>query len=343
MQKQKIKTEIFSLSSILDLEKLDFESSILFFDQNLLKIPRFKKVISKAPYILPLKAGESLKNLQNFSRVFSEALLLREKMPSQKVRFVAIGGGSIGDFVGFLASTFKRGVPLIHVPTTALAAIDSAHGGKTALNFKIGQRVFKNQIGTFYPAQEVWLVEEFFKNLPESTLIDGYGEAIKISLIEGGKLWKDFIQEDDWNSKVLMKYLPRFIAAKMKIVHQDPFEKTGVRQVLNLGHTVGHVLESDLKLSHGMSVLLGLAFAQEWGLQKGLTRRRFVDLPDHRLALKKLKNTEALLKQDKKRSSQNGVHFIFFKEPGKLRILRVPIEEIIHEIHRQIQELEPRG
>lgn len=330
-------TKIVSVKRIENLHRINSLATVFLFDKNLLKIPSFRTFIKKKPYSIPLNAGESLKTLKMYEKVLRQLLSLQEEIETSSITLAAVGGGSVGDFVGFIASTLKRGLPFLNIPTTALAAIDSAHGGKTALNFNIGKKVFKNQIGTFYAASEVWIVREFFENLPEETLIDGYGEALKISLIEGGKLWHQMSHHDDWNAKILAKMLPQFIAAKMKVVRKDPFEKIGERQILNLGHTLGHVIESELKISHGMSVLLGLGFAQEWGLHLGITEQKFVDIPSHQGALKKIKNLKSILLQDKKRSGKGLINFVFIERPGKVIRKAVLVDEIVLEAQRQMQ------
>ncbi len=330
-------TKITSAQNIQSLNQMNDRSTIFLYDKNLLRIPNFKKFINKKPYSISLAAGESLKTLKMYERILGQLLSMQEKIEGSSITLASIGGGSVGDFVGFVASTFKRGLPFINIPTTALAAIDSAHGGKTALNFRIGKKVFKNQIGTFYPASEIWIIQEFFENLSEAALIDAYGEALKISLIEGKDLWHQISHKDDWNAEILTKMLPFFIEAKMKIVRKDPFEKFGVRQILNLGHTLGHVIESDLKISHGMSVLLGLGFAQEWGVHLGITKHKYVDIPNHREALKKIKNLKKLLVQDKKRSGKGLINFIFIERPGRVIRKTVTIDQIAGEVQRQIK------
>jgi 3-dehydroquinate synthase len=334
-------SKINYFQKISELRKNVREDFLFIYDKNLQRIPAFKSFIRVSPNSVPVDAGESLKLLKNFEKVLTKVLSLHSKMPTSKITFVGIGGGSVGDFVGFLASTYKRGQALVHIPTTALAAIDSAHGGKTALNCKVENKIIKNQIGSFYPADEVWIVEEFLSSLPEAQMVDGYGEALKIAAIQGGRLWQDFIKESDWNEKMMMRFLPQMIDAKMRIVKKDPFEQLGLRQVLNLGHTLGHVIESQLKVSHGLSVLLGIAFAQEWGLHLGVTKKSFVQIPDHRGALRKLNLAMAkkLLLQDKKRSAKNSVKFIFIEKPGKIISKSVKVQDIIDEIKRQIKNV----
>lgn len=313
------------------------KQSVIFYDKILLKNPAFKQWIKKYPFKIELKSGESLKSFAQFKKISEMLVVMSEKIAARPLQFVAVGGGSIGDFVGFIASVFKRGVPLIHIPSTYLAAIDSAHGGKNALNIEIGKRRFKNQIGTFYPASKIIISKSILSTLPEEIIIDSYGEALKISLLKGGKLWQKFSSQIDWDHQIIWQLLPDLIRAKYEIVSKDPFEKKGVRHLLNFGHSLGHVIESDLKISHGLSVLLGLGFALEWSRSRGLYKKQVISLPDHRRALSKLKNTENLLKQDKKMTGNSQIRFIFLKSPGHPVIEKVKIKEIVAEVKRQFK------
>ncbi len=135
---------------------------------------------------------------------------------------------------------------------------------KTALN--VGAA--KNQIGTFYPADEIFLVRSLLLAQPEARTFEGFSELLKISLIAGGALWSHLAKEKRISSLMLWKYLKSAIMEKNKVVARDPEEKTGYRHILNLGHTVGHVLESYYDLPHGIAVNYGLDFSLRWSLQK---------------------------------------------------------------------------
>ena len=149
----------------------------------------------------------------------------------------------------------------MHFPTTWLAALDSAHGGKTAVNF---QNV-KNLLGTYHFPKAVFVVKELLKQNPSRLKKSAFGELLKIAFIEGKNLYKKIKKEKD---KIpIEKLIPPAIQAKMKIIKQDPFDQS-VRKTLNLGHTVGHILEVSHSLPHGEAVLQGLLFSLNWSFHK---------------------------------------------------------------------------
>lgn len=164
---------------------------------------------------------------------------------------IAFGGGVVGDLGGFIASTYMRGIALIQVPTTILSAVDSSVGGKTAINLENG----KNLVGTFYQPKAVYINTEFFKSLPEREVKSGFGEIIKYALLSksvNAKLIQDGISE---------KLVYNCLKIKRDIVSKDEKE-SNLRALLNLGHTVGHAIESLSKyqISHGECVVKGLVF-----------------------------------------------------------------------------------
>lgn len=307
------------------------ERSIVIFDQILLQNPALKDWLGKFPFQLAVTSGEELKDLGRFSTEVTKIISLTQKIEQRPLQIICIGGGSVGDFAGFLASVLKRGVDLIQVPSTWLAAIDSAHGGKNALNVN----GIKNQIGTFHHPKQVWLIEALLAQQPMARIEDAYGEALKISLLEGGGLWKAFSSVRTWDGKALWKILPRLINGKYKIVAKDPLEKKGIRHLLNFGHTVGHVFEAELGISHGRSVLYGLGFALEWSKSKKLLKNLPLTISDHKPYLQTLRDPARFLSQDKKRVSESKLRFIFLKKPGQPVIQSVSIPEILQEIERQ--------
>ena len=174
----------------------------------------------------------------------------------RKTTLVAVGGGATTDFAAFTASIYNRGMRLMLLPTTLLSAVDSSIGGKTAVNF-----VAKNTIGTFYPAHEVVIVEDFFKTLSPQQIASGKAEIIKLALIKGGRLAdmvfaaKDLLSEEALTLAILGKY---------EIVSTDFTDTLEKRIVLNWGHTFGHAIEFYYSLPHGLAVAAGMVLAQEW-------------------------------------------------------------------------------
>lgn len=320
------------------------DPSLLIVDKNLLRNPMVKRWLDTFSFVYFIEAGEKLKQLKSFEMHLQNILNLTKTMPPKPLTFVAIGGGSVGDFVGFLASTFKRGAPLIQIPSTWLAAIDSAHGGKTALN--IG--VFKNQIGTFYPAQKVILCRPLLLTQPSERTQDAMGEILKTALLAGGTLWKKIHQEKLFSSQKLWSYLPLLIAYKYKVILKDPFEKKGLRHVLNLGHTFGHTLELQFKLPHGQAVNLGLLMSLQLSKSKGimstkmfkslllspLLKNHLATAKDLKPLLKNHKNILTLLTQDKKISKSGQIYFVYLIRPGKPMVLETSLKELSHFAHQ---------
>lgn len=306
-----------------------------FFDS---KKSEIHKWLSAFPHKYSVPAGEKLKSLNAFPVHMENILKLVEQINSKDITIVAVGGGSVGDFAGFVASIVKRGVRFVQIPSTWLAAIDSAHGGKTALNVS----GYKNQVGTFYPAEQVILMQTLLSNQPTDRLTDSFSESLKIALIQGGSLWKKFSKLKKWDENTLWRLLPDLIKAKYRVVNLDPYEKKGVRHILNLGHTMGHVWEASQGLSHGQAVLYGLRFAldlsmysktmkaKEFQKLMGLKIMSLLPTPAQlRSVILKTNNEDQYLRQDKKLTKDGKVRFVLIKKPGLTPIKEVPIEQLV--------------
>jgi 3-dehydroquinate synthase len=165
--------------------------------------------------------------------------------------FIALGGGTVTDLIGFLASTYMRGVPLILIPTTLLGMVDAAIGGKTAVDTPFG----KNLIGSFYLPKAILIDLRMLHTLPEKEMKNGLSEILKYGLIQNREIWEKCVH---WRKELLF-LIRESIHCKIKIVAEDFEEKKGLRRVLNFGHTVGHSLEliSEYKMTHGEAVALG--------------------------------------------------------------------------------------
>jgi len=288
-----------------------------------------------------VKAGENLKAVENFPAHIKKILKLTEDFPRSQSQIVALGGGSVGDFAGFVANVLRRGVGLSHLPSTWLAAIDSAHGGKTALN--VGG--VKNQVGTFYPAGRVQLVDALLNEQNEVRADEALGELLKMAIVDGGRWSKDLAQDLSRGAKasaLLSRFLMPAIQAKLKVVAKDPREITGHREILNLGHSVGHVFESYYGLAHGEAVALGLQFALEWSRHKkvlkvdktlrALESALRVKRPAKKIPRKKFID---LLGRDKKRGLEKKIRFIFVEGLGRVYREAVSVEELGLEAQRQ--------
>ncbi len=316
--------------------KLPVNDCILIFDKILQK--EYSPWIGKFPKRISVSSGEKLKDVKEFPHWIEKIVNLSAGVPRSQLTIVVFGGGSVGDFGGFVASVLKRGVHLIQIPSTWLAAMDSAHGGKTALN--VGQ--IKNQIGTFYLAEETYLVKDVLLNVPKPQIKECLGEFYKMALISGGKLWNQAKKEVAPQPSFLWKNLPALIQAKLKIVKKDPFEQNGLRHILNLGHTVGHVLESELGLAHGEAIHFGLLFSLNWGSQIGFypaaeATHLFPSQALLKEKLKSIRNPSNKLLQDKKLVKAQELQFVFIQKPGNILIKKVKIDELLKEWRRQCQ------
>lgn len=322
--------------------RLPVETSVLIFDSRLEKASaEFRRWVRKFPHRMAVTAGEGLKDLSKFHSHIAKFSKASGDVPARKMTVVAIGGGSVGDFAAFVASVYKRGVDLVHVPSTWLAAIDSSHGGKTALNVAGA----KNQIGTFHPASEVILVKSLLMSQPRERASDAMAELAKIALVDGGAWTKSLRGSRLGGGELIWKFLKPAIRAKMKVVAKDPKEQSGIRQILNLGHTFGHVIEADLGWSHGRSVAQGLFFALEMSEVSGAISEKDLESsiallaslglhPERPSKLLKASTVRSLLAKDKKRRARGRVTFVFLRKPGRPERRDVPIELIVREATR---------
>lgn len=318
--------------------------SLVIYDRHLLKLKGFRPWVRRFPASYGVLAGESLKDLSAFPKHLEAISKRAGGMASRRMTILVVGGGSVGDFGGFVASVFKRGVRLIHLPTTWLAAIDSAHGGKTALN--VGGA--KNQIGTFYPSESVYLVKSFLMAQPPERALEAMGEALKMMILKGPSVFPARAYQGH-PAEALWVALPKLIQGKMSIVTKDPLEKTGLRHLLNLGHTYGHVIEAELKMPHGLAVAYGLIFAMIYSrfLRDCSARdlenifrhpawRAFLPSAFHQRSLSIAPaRVRALLLKDKKRTREERLRFVFVKRMGKPVIREVSVDEIVAEVQRQ--------
>jgi len=198
-------------------------------------------------------ATDTHKTLDSLAHVWEE---LGKGGGTRHSLLINIGGGMVTDLGGFAASTFKRGINYINIPTTLLAMVDASVGGKTGINF----RGLKNEIGVFSNASTVILDTAFLKTLDTENILSGYAEMLKHGLINDEKMWAELINEElSVSHSSFKKMLAESVAVKQRIVTEDPTEQ-GIRKALNLGHTAGHAFES-FALSNNAPILHGYAVA----------------------------------------------------------------------------------
>ena len=225
-----------------------------------------KNGIEVFSFVLP--HGESSKNLENYGRLLNEMAL---KHITRGDVVVALGGGVVGDLAGFAAATYQRGVSLVQVPTSLLAAVDSSVGGKTAVNLPAG----KNQAGCFYQPVLVICDTETLSTLPEDEYRNGCAEIIKYSILDG----ETFFHQIERTS-IFQQYesvITHCVEIKKQLVEEDERD-TGVRMLLNLGHTIGHGIErsSGYTIPHGRAVAAGIAAIARAAAEKGRCRDELV-------------------------------------------------------------------
>ena len=210
----------------------------------------------KEAKVITIPASDSHKDIESLMMVWKG---LQEGGASRHSCMINLGGGMVTDLGGFAASTFKRGINFINIPTTLLAMVDASVGGKTGINFG----GLKNEVGVFNDSKFVILDAEFLKTLDAENICSGYAEMLKHGLISTEAMWEELVSFDLANPdlKQLQRMVGDSVKVKERIVEMDPHEK-GIRKALNLGHTFGHAFESwALKrkpILHGYAVAFGL-------------------------------------------------------------------------------------
>lgn len=235
--------------SLSKLDILSYSKVAILVDENtkrdcLHKLPKIDSHV-----IIEVKSGEHNKTISTCNYIWEK---LTENQFDKNSLLINLGGGVIGDMGGFCASTFKRGIHFIQIPTTLLSMVDASIGGKLAIDFKN----FKNQIGLFNNPKTVLIYPEFLDTLPKKILKSGFSEVVKHALIADRDLWNNIsskrFEDLDW-----LKIITTSVSIKNNIVLSDPYE-IDMRKKLNFGHTYGHAIES-FYLKKGTPVLHGEA------------------------------------------------------------------------------------
>ena len=307
-------------------------------------LPFLEKEIASIPYtVIEIKSGETNKNISTCTQIW-------EKMMSQgggrRDLTINLGGGVIGDMGGFSASTFKRGMDFIQMPTTLLSQVDASVGGKLGIDF--GE--IKNSIGLFKNPLAVMIWPEFLKTLSTRELRSGFAEVIKHSLIASADQWKELQEIARLEVPQAINFLEKSILIKKNIVESDPFEQ-GLRKVLNFGHTIGHALESHAlttknPLLHGEAIAAGMICESYLSLEKGLSETDLEQITQFLLKHYGKFDFERdiypkllkLMQQDKKNETTE-INFTMLKSPGEALFNQFSVEsEIIAslEYYRQL-------
>ena len=288
-------------------------------------------------HLLVVPAGEASKSLEQAGKLYEQ---LAEAGFTRSDGILALGGGVIGDLVGFVASTYMRGLHFLQIPTTLLAQVDSSIGGKTAVNTKSA----KNLVGTFSQPDGVLIDPEVLHTLDNRRLREGIAEIIKAGAIADKELWSklaNLTDEFDLRDKA-EEIIPLALHVKKVVVEEDEFDN-GSRLLLNFGHTIGHGIENTAGygvVSHGEAVALGMVMmtrhAEETGLTpKGVTKEisdmlEKFHLPTDYETLDATRIYQAITHDEKARGNQ--IKIVLLEEIGQAKIVAIPIEEMRHYI-----------
>ena len=323
------------INKILISQKLSFSKILIIIDKNIpskFKSKLLKNLKSKVKKTYIFNASEKNKNQKNVNLI--QNILFKNRFNRDDC-VIAFGGGITGDVVGYCASSYKRGIKFINIPTTLLAQVDSSIGGKTGINNHYG----KNLVGSFYQPDLVVSDIDVLKSLNSREVICGYAEILKSSLLDSLKKFK-YLEK---NFKEIINFKQPFIEnailnsckLKKKIVQKDETEKN-LRKVLNLGHTFAHAYESSLgfsnKLNHGEAVIIGIKNALELSSQckiisyksYNLIKKHIDKIPLNKnfkklFKVKDINKIISFMKSDKKNNS-NDINVILIKNFGKIKI-----------------------
>lgn len=271
--------------------------------------------------------GECSKNLACWGEML--CFLAQNRLTRTDV-VLALGGGVAGDMAGFAAASYLRGVPFVQVPTTLLAMVDSSVGGKTGVNLPMG----KNLAGAFYQPRLVLCDPDTLATLPPDTLADGVAESIKYGVLFDAEMFSRF-ETGDWRAEP-EEIIRRCVQAKAGLVEEDEHDR-GSRQLLNLGHTLGHAIEkcSGYGISHGHAVAVGMAYAARLAMRMGLCGadvpcRVAAALERNALPLSAPYAADELLNvalSDKKRAGDT-LTFVLPREIGRCELVPVDVKEL---------------
>ena len=301
-------------------------------DENTFKYcyPKLTRILDLDHDIITIVSGEENKTIETCNYVWDK---LRFCGFDRDSLLISLGGGVIGDLGGFVASTYKRGIDFLQIPTTLVAMVDASIGGKVGVNLDS----HKNYIGAFYNPVSVLIFPEFLDTLPIEHIKSGVVEVIKHYLISSKDYWYELIGLD-LDSLDLEEVIIRSLEIKNKIVLSDPFEN-GDRRKLNFGHTFGHAIESKNNISHGQAISLGIVLACNTSNKLGYLKKEKIqrihgllskfDLPTDISEIDRKELLPYVLKD--KKAKRRDIDFIVLKDIGKADIINIPIEKIIYE------------
>lgn len=238
------------------LRKRHFSKLVVLTDANTQQfcLPLVQEVVPADTVFLTVPAGEQHKTLETCSIIWTQ---MTEAVLDRQALVINLGGGVIGDMGGFCASIYKRGIPFITIPTTLLSQVDASVGGKLGIDF-MG---YKNHLGVFQLPEAVLIAPEFLATLPQRELRSGYAEVIKHGLIRDATYFRA-LPSTNWQKQDWARIIRHSVEIKKAVVQVDPRE-SGLRKILNFGHTIGHAIESfyltrSQPLLHGEAIAIGM-------------------------------------------------------------------------------------
>lgn len=320
-------------------ELSDIEGKKLFLiDKNVFLLHKSKltEIINKSDDRITFifHSTEKNKSLSSVKNIYDT--LVKNRF-SRNDSIIAIGGGIVGDVSGFAAATYMRGINFYQLPTTLLSMVDSSVGGKTGVNYSN----IKNIIGSFYQPQKVYVDTSFLSTLPYPEIVSGSGEIFKYAFLSDDDNYK-FIREE--LRKILTQnyfdenLIARCIELKASVVENDEQEKTGLRKILNLGHTFAHAFESSLnfRIKHGEAVIAGifasLIVSEKTGLISKNDLNKFIIefyyLPLNKKILTADKDVIIKFIKSDKKSISGNINLVLVRKPGEL-FIDFPVSERI--------------
>jgi 3-dehydroquinate synthase len=292
------------------------------------KIENKKVIFWKSP------DGEKVKNINDFQNAIEFFL---DKGIHRNAHLVAIGGGAVSDFAGFVAATILRGINWSVIPTSLLSMVDASIGGKVAINSKSG----KNLIGAYHMPQNVWICPKFLGTLPEIEKASGMGEVLKYCFLDYG------IYDLAIKKAPIEEIIDACARYKQKLTDED-FKETGIRKVLNLGHSFGHALEFIYNLPHGEAVMWGMVlvfkiYGSEKNINDIIALKNSLNIPgknppwfNKEFPIEKIMT---YLQKDKKISALSSIDLVLVQDIGNAQVERKTFEDILNVLETSKDEL----
>jgi len=298
------------------------------------QLPFEAELKNKEVYLYEAVNGEKAKSFFEFEAGIEFFL---EKKIHRNTHLIVLGGGATSDFAGYIAANLLRGISWSVIPTTLLSMVDASIGGKVAINSVFG----KNLVGAFHKPSHVYFNTSFLHSLPPEELLSGQGEVIKYGFLSK-EIYDHIIKQGPMDDLIMM-----CAEHKLKITEED-FKETGKRKYLNLGHTFGHAIEKYYRISHGQSVIIGMAVI--FIIFKQMQFLNNLKLMIEKLGVDKIHvpwkkdgfdvdNLFLFVEKDKKVLDKNTLDLVMVKEVGAPYLYSIDLSELKNTINNSISEI----